>query len=196
MKSLCVYCGSSRGARPEYLEAAATLGETMARRGIRLVYGAGEVGMMGQVAKSCLDAGGEVTGITPGNFITMGVCHGGLTELIVTDTMHERKAEMSRLSDAFVALPGGLGTLEEIFEMYTWLQLGLHDRPVGLLNTLGYYGRLLDMLDHQVAEGFVLSAHRDMLVVEDGVDALLDRLDQAPPKVGEKWFDKEYHRIR
>ena len=155
MRSVCVFCGSNPGRRPEYLAGAADLGRTLAARGLRVIYGGAHVGTMGALADAVLAAGGEVIGVIPGLLVDAEVAHPGLTDLRVTGSMHERKAMMADLSDGFIALPGGLGTLEEFAEIVTWAQLGLHAKPTGLLNLLGYYDGLLGFLDHATAERFV-----------------------------------------
>ena len=177
MKTICIYCGSSTGARPEYLEAATSLGSRLARDGKRLVYGGARVGIMGRVADAVLEGGGEVTGIIPQGLMERDLAHQGLTQLHVVATMHERKAMMAKLSDAFIALPGGIGTFEELFEILTWAQLGLHSKPCGLLNVAGYYDQLLAFLDHSVREGFLAPKHRSLLQVESDPEALLKRLE-------------------
>ena len=176
MRSVCVYCGSKVGADPAYVEAARALGAGLARRSLRTVFGGGGIGMMGQVADAALAAGGEVVGVIPQKLMQAEVAHGGLSALHVTEGMHDRKAMMADLSDAFVTLPGGLGTLEELFETWTWAQLRYHEKPLGLLNVNGYFDGLLAFLEHAVAEGYVVRAHRDLLVVAESVDDLLDRL--------------------
>ena len=155
MRSVCVFCGSNPGRRPEYLAGAADLGRTLASRGIRVVYGGAHVGVMGALADAVLAAGGEIIGVIPGLLVDAEVAHSGLTELRVTGSMHERKATMAGLAEGFIALPGGLGTLEEFAEIVTWAQLGLHAKPTGLLNLLGYYDGLLRFLDHATQERFV-----------------------------------------
>lgn len=160
MKSVCVYCGSSPGNRPEYAEAAALLGRTLAARGLALVYGGGKVGLMGIVADSVLAHGGTVVGVIPDALMQKEVGHRGLTELHVVRNMHERKQMMADRADAFIALPGGVGTFEELFETFTWLQLGYHDKPVGLLNVAGFYDGMLGFLSHAVHEGFQARARR------------------------------------
>lgn len=179
---LCVYCGSSAGARPVYADAAEAFGRALAARGIGVVFGGGSVGMMGIVADAVLAAGGEAIGVIPHGLAAREVGHLGLTELHVVDTMHERKALMADLSDGFVALPGGLGTLEELMEVWTWAQLGIHRRPVGLLDVDGYFGGLLAFVDHAVREGFVRESHRALLLVGETPGGLLDMLEayEAP----------------
>jgi uncharacterized protein (TIGR00730 family) len=176
LRRLCVFCGSQTGVRPEYADAARTLGQALARRGIELVYGGGHVGLMGVVADAVLDAGGKVIGVIPQALVERELAHRGLTELHVTGSMHERKALMADRADAFVALPGGFGTADEWFEILTWAQLKLHDKPVGLLDVAGFYDPLLAWIDRAVEEGFVKREHRDKLVVDRDIDSLLDRL--------------------
>jgi uncharacterized protein (TIGR00730 family) len=169
---VCVFCGSSSG-RARHVEAAREVGRTLAERGVEVVYGGGRVGMMGALAEGALAAGGSVVGVIPRSLVDWEVAHQGLTELHVVETMHERKALMARLADAFVALPGGAGTLEELFEVWTWAQLGLHAKPVGLLDVDGYFEHLIRMVDHMVAEGFLKPPYRDMLLVDHDLDRLL-----------------------
>ena len=176
MKRVCVFCGSSAGIRGDYSVAAQKLAAAMARRGLGLVYGGGNVGLMGMIADSMLQAGGEVIGVIPQHLVAKEVAHRGLTELRVVDTMHQRKALMNELSDAFIALPGGYGTLEEFFEILTWSQLGIHGKPSGLLNVSGYYDSLLAMLDHAVAEGFLRAPFRELVMADTDADSLLQRL--------------------
>ena len=163
IKTVCVYCGSGPGTNPRFVEAAIALGKTFAENNVRLVYGGGSVGLMGAVATSALDHGGKVTGIIPGHIVEMEVAHQTLTELIVVQTMHERKKMMFDRSDAFVILPGGMGTLDEMLEILTWKQLGLHDKPVILANIDGYWDRLLAVIDHGVAGGFIRPKHARLL---------------------------------
>lgn len=178
---ICVFCGSSAG-RVRHVRAAAEAGRLLARRGIEVVYGGGRVGTMGAVAEGALNAGGSVIGVIPHHMVEWEIAHDGLTELHVVDTMHQRKALMADLSDAFVALPGGAGTLDEFFEIWTWAQLELHAKPIGLLNADGYYDHLIAMIDHMVSEGFLKPAYRDMVLVDDDLERLLDRFtDYVPP---------------
>ena len=191
MKKICVYCGSSPGLRPEYIAAARFLAEELLVRNIGLVYGGANVGIMGEIANTVLSGGGDVTGIIPKALEDLEVSHKGLTELIIVDSMHERKSMMADLSDGFIALPGGLGTVEELFEVLTWAQLGFHKKPCGLLNASGYYDHLSAFLDHSVSEGFVKDAHRSMLMVEENPITLLDRFaTYEPPRVN-KWIGRE-----
>lgn len=187
--SICVFCGSSKGDRPSFAEAAGSLGLTMAQSHQRLVYGGGNVGLMGVLADSVLAAGGSVVGVIPRFFLHKAVAHEGLTELRVVETMHERKALMLELSDAFIAMPGGIGTLEEFFEVWTWIQLGLIQKPVGVLNIDGFFDMMLRFMDELVARHFVKEVHRNLLVVETTPRALLARLGQGAPRIEEKWID-------
>ena len=190
MKRSCVFCGSARGVRPDYAAAARKLGAMLASRRLTLVYGGGCVGLMGELANSVLDAGGEVVGVIPRSLVEMEVAHTGVTELHVVDSMHERKALMADLSDGFVALPGGLGTLEELFEVLTWAQLGLHEKPCGLLEVAGYFQHLIAFLEQAVEERFLREAHRGLLLVENCPAALLDRLADHRPARIEKWIER------
>jgi uncharacterized protein (TIGR00730 family) len=192
MKRVCVFCGSSSGLRPEYAEAARGVGAALARRGLTLVYGGGNVGLMGEVADAALAAGGEVIGIIPEALVRWEVAHQGLTELRVVADMHARKAAMADLADAFIMLPGGYGTLEEFCEILTWSQLTIHQKPCGLVNVRGYYTHFLQLLDHAVAEGFVRPAHRDLVLVEETPDALLDRLDRFQSVTADKWTGRAW----
>ena len=188
MKRLCVFCGSSTGDMPAYAEAARTLGTALAMQRIGVVYGGASVGLMGAVADAALEAGGEVIGVIPEALVRKEVAHAGLTELRVVGSMHERKALMAELSDGFIALPGGLGTLEELFEVWTWAQLGYHAKPCALLNVDGFYDPLIAFLDSVAQRRFLKPAHRDMLVVASDCEALLARLAAyRPPDVG-KWI--------
>lgn len=189
LNRVCVFCGSSAGSRPAYAAAARELGEALVRRGLGLVYGGGGVGLMGVLADTVLAAGGEVIGVIPQALVDREVASPRVADLRVVDSMHERKAMMAELADAFVALPGGLGTLEELFEVLTWAQLGIHGKPCGLLDSEGYYAPLVAHLDHAVAERFVRSEHRELLVVERRPEALLDRLATHRPPAVAKWLD-------
>ena len=192
MKQICVYCGSSDRIPEAYLKAAYEMGKIIANRGMNLVYGAGSTGMMGAVANGVLEAGGEVWGVMPKNFDTPQLAHTGCTHYEVVEDMHVRKARMAELSDGFIALPGGLGTFEELFEIVTWAQIGLHRKPVGILNTNGYYDHILAMVAHADAEGFIYSEHRDFFNVAAQPAALLDLLLQFQYPDGlEKWVDRE-----
>ena len=179
MKRLAVYCGSSPGADPAFIAAAQALGEEMARRGIGLVYGGGRLGLMGVVADAVLAGGGEAYGVIPQALIDLEVAHTGLTEIHIVTTMHERKAKMTELTDAFVALPGGIGTFDELFEAWTWNALGYHAKPFCLLNVHGFWDRLLDFLDHTTTSGFMSPARRAQLLVAEGIGDAIDTLDAA-----------------
>jgi uncharacterized protein (TIGR00730 family) len=189
MQRVCVFCGSSIGANPVYLEAARAVGRTLARRGIGLVYGGGSVGLMGAVADAALAAGGEVIGVIPRALQLRELAHARLTTLHVVGSMHERKAKMAELAHAFVALPGGMGTLEELAEILTWAQLGLHARPCGLLDVAGYYGPLIAFFDRALSEGFLRPEHHRLLLVADDPDALLDRFAEWEPPAVQRWID-------
>jgi uncharacterized protein (TIGR00730 family) len=188
VRSVCVFCGSNVGARPIYVEAAREVGRAIAERGLSIVYGGAAVGLMGAVADSALEAGGKVIGIIPAALVEREIGHPGLTEMHQVASMHERKAKMADGSDAFLALPGGAGTLEEVFETWTWAQLGHHRKPVGILNVDGFFDSLLEFLDHQCRERFMRPEHRDMLIVEDSVQRLLDRFSRYSPPLVEKWI--------
>lgn len=181
LRRLCVFCGSSFGARPEYAEAARALGRLLAARGIGIVYGGGNVGLMGAMADAAIEAGGEVTGVIPRALLRYEVGHTGLAALHVVETMHERKAMMADLSDAFVALPGGFGTLEEFAEVLTWSQLGFHPKPCGLLNVARFWDPLLALLEHFETQGFVRPAHRDLVLSDADPASLLAKLADFIP---------------
>ena len=190
LRRVCVFCGSSEGTRPDYLDAATALGETLAGRGIGLVYGGAHVGLMGRVADACRAAGGAVTGVIPERLVDAEVAHTGLDDLRVVGSMHERKALMADLSDGFVALPGGFGTFEEFCEVVTWSQLGLHPvpKPCGLLDVAGFYAPLVALFDRGVDEGFIRPVHRGLVLSGDDPGALLDDLAAwTPPPVTRKW---------
>lgn len=188
MRSLAVFCGSHAGRDARHRAAAEELGRELARRRMRLVYGGGSVGLMGVVADAALSAGGSVTGVIPRFLADREVGHRGLTELCLVESMHERKAAIAERADAFVALPGGIGTLEEIFEAWTWVQLGLHGKPCGLLNVAGFFDPLVEFLDRTVDAGFLGAAHRALLQVAPTVDELLARLAAAPAPPAAKWL--------
>ena len=190
MNRICVFAGSSFGANGAYREAAVALADVLAERRIELVYGGGCVGLMGVLADAMLARGGRVIGVIPHTLMVREVGHRGLTELRVVDSMHERKATMAELSDGFVALPGGFGTLEETFEILTWAQLGLHGHPCGLLNIGGYFDALLAFLDHSVQQAFVRDAHRAMLLVDESPRRLLDRFSTYRSPNVEKWLQR------
>jgi uncharacterized protein (TIGR00730 family) len=188
MKRVCVNCGASPGFDGAYMEAARNLGDTLARRRLDLVYGGSEVGLMGEVANTVIQAGGQVIGIIPQSFAHK-VSHRGLTELHVVGSMHERKQMMFDLSDAFVALPGGFGTIEEVTELLTWAQLGLHKKPCGILNVSGYFDPFLYFLDRAVKEGFIKREHRNMLLVSEEPNELLDAFGFYIAPTVEKWVE-------
>lgn len=191
VRSICVFCGASPGADPIYRQAAEALGRHLAEQDLRVVYGGGAVGLMGVVADAAMAAGGEVVGVIPQSLERAEIGHTGLTRLEVVDTMHTRKARMAELSDAFIALPGGLGTLEELFEVWTWGQLGYHSKPLGLLDVNGFYSKLGDFLDHLVQERFVRAEHRGMLQLSETPDDLLHKLRHWQPSVAPKWVDRQ-----
>ncbi len=190
MERLCVFCGSSPGADPEYKNAARRLGAVLARRNITLVYGGGNVGLMGEIANGVLNQKGEVIGVIPQALVEKELAHNGVSELRIVGSMHERKAVMADLSDGFIALPGGLGTLEELFEILTWAQLGFHEKPCGLLNVLGYFAHMRAFLNHMVSQRFLKSSDLQMLLVAENEEALLQKMaDYKPPRTG-KWIDR------
>jgi hypothetical protein len=189
MERVCVYCGSREGGRPAYAEATRTLGAALVRRGLGLVYGGGGVGLMGVLADTVLAAGGEVTGVIPRALLAREVGKTGLTEQLVVGSMHQRKATMEVRADGFIALPGGLGTLEELCEVLTWAQLGLHGKPIGLLDVEGCYSSLVNWLDRAVDDGFVEPVHRSMLLVATDVEQLLDAMDSYKAPEVTKWLD-------
>ena len=190
VRAVCVFCGSSEGASPKYIEAARELGRTLARAGVRVIYGGASIGLMGALADAALGAGGEVVGVIPWALRDREIAHDDLTELHVVDSMHERKAKMAELSDAFVALPGGIGTLEELFEVWTWAQLGIHRKTVALLDVDGYYAPLLTFLDLCVDEGFVREVQRELLIVVQDSQALLSALHYDRPPAMPRWMDE------
>jgi uncharacterized protein (TIGR00730 family) len=190
MKRVLVFCGSSPGGRPEYAQTAKELGRELASRGVDVVYGGAHVGLMGALADAALAAGGKVIGVIPNRLVEAEIAHAGLTELHIVNTMHERKAMMAELSDAVIALPGGTGTLDELFEMFTWSQLGLHRLPIGLLDTAGYWQPLLRFLEHSVNERFLRAEHFETLLVERDPGYLLDRLSSHQPLALNKWMDR------
>ncbi len=190
MKRICVFCGASNGTDPLYLERARQVGRTLARRGIALVYGGGSVGLMGAVADAALAAGGEAIGVIPKALQFRERVHANLTSLHVVASMHERKAKMAELAEAFIALPGGMGTLEEFAEILTWAQLGFHSRPCGLLDVAGFYKPLIAFFDQAVAKGFIRREDRDLVLVEEEPDALIERFLSWKAPALEKWIDR------
>lgn len=191
IKALAVYCGSSPGLLPEYREAATGFGSLLAREGIALVYGGGNVGLMGAVADGALAAGGKVIGVIPHALVAKELGHRGVTEFYPVDTMHQRKQKMADLADGFVALPGGFGTLEEIFEMLTWNQLHIHEKPCAFLNVAGYYDALFQFLDHMVQQRFLKQPQLDSLIVDSNPVSLLARIRAHVPVKTDKWIDKK-----
>ncbi len=190
LRRVCVFCGSNTGFAETPARAAAQLGTRLAENGIGLVYGGASVGLMGTLADAALAAGGEVIGVLPRMFEVPALVHTGLTRLVIANSMHERKATMAELADAFIALPGGLGTFEELLEALTWNQLGLHHKPVGVLNVGGFFDPLIEQFNRAVTDGFLKSEHRELLVVEDDAARLLERLRQHRPTTMGKWLDR------
>lgn len=187
--AICVYCGSNSGALPACTDAAARVGQTLARRGIDLIYGGGKVGLMGTLADAALHAGGRVIGIIPRDLAEKEMVHAGLTDLHVVESMHARKALMAELADGFIVLPGGAGTMDEFFEIWTWGRLGLHAKPFGLLNVAGYFDPLIHYLDHMMAQRFLKSEHRAQVLIGNDALALLDRFAAHTPTQIRKWLD-------
>jgi uncharacterized protein (TIGR00730 family) len=190
VKRVLVFCGSSPGGRPEYTETAEALGRLCASRGLEVVYGGAHVGLMGSLADAALGGGGKVIGVIPNRLVEAEIAHAGLTELHIVNTMHERKALMAELSDAVIALPGGTGTLDELFEMFTWSQLGLHRMPIGLLDVADYWQPLLRFLEHSVNERFLRAEHFETMLIERDPGVLLDRLASHQPLALNKWMDR------
>ena len=191
MKRICVYCGSNPGTKPAFREAARKLGKQLAERGLGLVYGGASVGVMGAVADGVLENGGQAIGVLPHFFASKEIAHDGLDELIIVNSMHERKARMEQLSDGFIALPGGWGTIEEIFEVLTWAQLGHHQKPCGLLNVDSYYDELSGFLENAIRNQFVKEEFRPMMMIENEPSRLLDRFDSYTAPVVKKWIGAE-----
>jgi len=190
LRQLCVFCGSSPGTNPRHREMARQLGQTLAAKEIRLVYGGGGIGLMGALADATLAAGGQVIGVIPSGLATKEVAHPHLTELRIVRTMHERKARMADLADAFLALPGGMGTFDELFEIITWAQLGIHRKPIGLLNIDHYFDPLIEMVEHAVREGFVSPHHRGLIIIAESVDEWFARLaDFQPLTTSTSWIE-------
>jgi uncharacterized protein (TIGR00730 family) len=190
MKRICVFCGSNFGQSEKYRAMAVKLGQDLAARGLGLVYGGGNVGLMGVIADAVLERGGEVIGVIPEDLVKKEVAHKGLSDLRVVGSMHERKALMASLSDGFIALPGGFGTLDEFCEILTWAQLGLHEKPCGILDATGYFDLFLKFVDHSVAQGFIRAEHRDLLLRFDASEALLDAFAAYKPAHLDKWLKK------
>ena len=191
MKRICVYCGSSYGKLPAYTEAAKALGKVLNDRGIGLVYGGASVGIMGVVANAVLEGGGEVIGVIPQSIADLEIAHTGLTELKVVPNMHERKAMMAEFSDGFIALPGGLGTMEELFEVWTWAQLGFHDKPCGLMNVAGYYDHLIAFISHAVDQEYVKAAHQNTLLVANEPSDLIQQMANYQAAPNDKWIGRD-----
>ncbi len=191
MHRICVFCGSSVGASSAYVEAVGQMSAALTDRSLGLVYGGGDVGLMGELANAVLASGGEVIGVIPKALAKKEVAHWNLSKLHIVESMHERKALMYDLSDGFVALPGGIGTLEEFFEILTWAQLGMHAKPCGLLNVEDYWSKMLDFLDHAVAERFYKEKHRSMVLVDESAAGLLRQFDEYEPVAVTKWIDRE-----
>ena len=191
MRNICVFCGSQSGADPRYRQAAIELGGLLAQRGHGLVYGGGHVGLMGIIADAVLEAGGSVTGVIPRPMTERELAHETVTKLYVVSSMHERKALMASLSDAFIALPGGYGTLEELFEVIAWAQLGIHRKPIGLLNVAGYFDALLSLVDHMIGEGFIKTKHRGLFVTAEQPQVILDALQRHQMPATRRWLTEE-----
>lgn len=193
MKSICVFCGSSDSVSPDYFAGARQMGRTLAKRGLRLIYGGGKTGLMGAVADGALEAGGEVIGIIIPSMNTSALAHVGLTRMDIVAGMHERKARMHELADGYIALPGGFGTFDELFEAITWGQVGAHQKPIGLLNIKNYYAPLLTAIDHAVDEGFIFREHRDGLCCEVDPEKLLDAMNvyEHPHEASRRWMRQE-----
>ncbi len=191
MKNITVFCGSNSGFRTDYAEAARTLARLFAQNNIRLIYGGGNVGLMGIIADEVMQLGGEVVGIIPDSLDKKEVGHRGISELRVVGSMHERKAQMAELADGFIAMPGGIGTFEEFFEILTWAQLGFHEKPCAVLNIAGYYDGLLALCDNAVTEGFLRPAHRQLILDDSNPEFLLEKMRNLKPLPVEKWIDRE-----
>ena len=187
MKRICVYCGSSSGSRSEYLETATCLGQCLADRGIGIVYGGAEVGLMGAVASSAIERGGEVIGVIPELFAEK-VKHNKLSQLHIVPTMHDRKKKMFDLSDGFIALPGGIGTIEEVFEILAWAQLGYHEKPCGILNVCGYFDSIIEFLEHSVNQHFLKQAHREMIMFDENANSMLEQFESYKAPAEPKWM--------
>jgi len=190
-RAVCVYCGSAKGSSPIYADAAKSLGISLVKHNLSLVYGGGHVGLMGIVADAVLDAGGEVTGVIPKALMDTEVGHERLTRLLVVKDMHERKALMAEHADGFIAMPGGIGTLEELFETLTWAQLGFHEKPIGLLNVDKFYDPLIEFLRHQTSQGFLRTEHKDLLLVQTEPDSLIEQLKNFTMPEGLSWLSRQ-----
>jgi uncharacterized protein (TIGR00730 family) len=190
--SVCVYCGSSKGISPVYADAAKSLGLALVKHNLSLVYGGAHVGLMGILADAVLDAGGEVTGVIPKALMDAEVGHDRLTQLLVVKDMHERKALMAQHADGFIAMPGGIGTLEELFETLTWAQLGFHEKPIGLFNVEGFYDQLIEFLSHQTSQGFLRAEHKDLLLAQTEPEALIEQLKNFTMPEGVSWLSHQH----
>lgn len=190
MNRICVFCGSNPGLNPVFVETATELGAFLARENVELVYGGGRVGLMGAVADAVMRNGGKVIGVIPEPLATREVAHGGLTELIVVNSMHERKAKMAELADGFIALPGGFGTFEEFCEIVTWAQLGIHRKPCSLLNIAGFYDSLIALIRHSTEQKFIRPEHHSLVLIDDEIERLFKKMKNYQPPVLEKWLDK------
>jgi uncharacterized protein (TIGR00730 family) len=188
MNRIAVFCGSSRGVDPEYSRQAKKLGKFLADNGITLVFGGSKVGLMEDLSEAALQAGGQVIGVMPRLLFDKGIGHPGLTEMIVEETMHDRKMRMSKLCDGIIALPGGFGTLDESFEMITWAQLGIHQKPVAFLNVKGFYDPLNNMVNHMTTQGFLKAVHRDMLIISPCIDDILQKMEEYTAPTDGKWI--------
>lgn len=191
LKSICVFCGSKSGNDPQYQRSAIELGHLMAQRNITLVYGGGSVGLMGVIADAVLESGGQVIGVIPRQLATQELIHPGVTEMHIVEDMHTRKAKMSEYSDAFIAMPGGFGTLEELFEVVSWVQLGIYSKPMGLLNTSGFYDPLLNMVEHCIETEFIKPKYRDLIIADETPSTLIDHLQRHELPLIEKILDPE-----
>jgi len=191
MKRICVFCGANKGNKPEYADAAIGLAEELVSRNIEIVYGGGRIGLMGVLAERAIELGGRVIGVIPESLATKEVAHDSISELIVVGSMHERKAKMAELSDGFISLPGGIGTIEETFEMLTWSQLGFHNKPCGIINVLGFYDKLIEFLNHTSEEKFFMDIYRRMLIVETDPAVLLEKFEQYKPPQVKHWIAED-----
>lgn len=191
MKRICVFCGANKGNKPEYAEAARKLAEELVSHDIEIVYGGGRIGLMGVIAERAIEIGGKVIGIIPEALALKEVAHDTITDLIVVGSMHERKAKMAQLSNGFISLPGGIGTIEETFEMLTWSQLGFHSKPCGIINVLGFYDKLIEFLNHTSEEKFFMDIYRRMLIVETDPSALLGKFEQYKPPQVQHWIAED-----
>lgn len=191
MKRICVFCGSNAGGDPIFLETAGKVGEFLANENVEIVYGGGRVGLMGKVADSALANGGKVIGAIPAALDRKEIAHQGLTKIHIVESMHERKALMAELADGFIALPGGFGTFEEFCEIVTWAQLGIHQKPCALLNINGFYDDMIAMFDHSTANNFISREHRELVIVENNIEKLYEKMKNFRPPVTEKWLDKD-----